>query len=93
MTSILFLIETVLRNQRRCNYLKNMIFLQNLFLNVWTFQQKMTFSADVFQELRIPKNVVRSMSKKSHFTGPFVKQYGKRAKLFLHLFLDFLKLA
>ena len=44
-------------------------------LNIW--QQKMTIIADVFPELPAPKNVVRSMSKKLCFTGPFDRQHGK----------------
>ena len=37
----------------------------------------MTLIADVFPKLRIPKNVVRYISKKSCFIGPFEKQHGK----------------
>ena len=37
----------------------------------------MTLRADVFPELPAPKNVVRSMSKKLCFTGPFQRQHGK----------------
>ena len=33
--------------------------------------------ADEFRKLRIPTNVVRQMSKKSRFSGPFDKQHGK----------------
>ena len=40
----------------------------------------MTFIANVFGNLRTPKNVVRYMSKKSSFKGPFDRQHGKRAK-------------
>ena len=46
-------------------------------------KKKMTLIADVFPKLRSPKNLVRSMSKKSRFQGSFRKQHGKRAqKLF-----------
>ena len=38
----------------------------------------MTLIADIFPKLRVPKNVVRSMSKKSRFKGPFDMQHGKR---------------
>ena len=31
----------------------------------------------MFRKLRIPKNVVKEMSKKSCFRGPFDKQHGK----------------
>ena len=37
----------------------------------------MTLIADVFRKLWIPKNVVRQMSKKSRFRGPFDKQNNK----------------
>ena len=40
----------------------------------------MALIADVFPKLRIPENVLRQMSKKPCFTGPFEKQHGKRAK-------------
>ena len=38
----------------------------------------MTLIADLFAKFRIPENVVRYMSKKSRFKGPFDRQYGKR---------------
>ena len=38
----------------------------------------MTLIADLFPKLRTPKNVVRYMSKKSRFKGPFDKKHGKR---------------
>ena len=34
----------------------------------------MTFIADLFPKLRTPKNVVRYLSKKSRFKGPFDRQ-------------------
>ena len=37
----------------------------------------MTLIADVFSKLQTPKNVVRYMSKKSRFRGPFERQHGK----------------
>ena len=37
----------------------------------------MTLIADLFPKLRIPENVVRYMSKKSRFKGPFETQHGK----------------
>ena len=37
----------------------------------------MTFIADLFPKLRAPKNVVRYLSKKPRFKGPFDKQDGK----------------
>ena len=43
----------------------------------------MTFIADLFAKLRTPKNVVRYMSKKSRFKGPFDRQHGKRVQTLL----------
>ena len=40
----------------------------------------MTLIANVFPKLETRKNVVRYMSKKSRFKGPFERQHGKRAK-------------
>ena len=40
----------------------------------------MTFIADSFPKLRTPKNVVRYLSKKSRFKGPFDRQHGKWLK-------------
>ena len=67
MTSIIFLIETIYSNIFRCNYLKNEKHFHNFFffsssefrLNFKHFQTKMTLIADVFLNLRTPKNVVR----------------------------------
>ena len=46
-------------------------------------KKKMTFIADLFAKLRTPKNVVRNMSKKSCFKGPFDWQHGKRVQTLL----------
>ena len=43
----------------------------------------MTVIAEVFPKLRTPKNLVRSMPKKSSFKGSFGKQHGKRAQTLL----------
>ena len=40
----------------------------------------MTLIADVFPKLPTPKNMVRSMPKKSRFRGSYKKQHGKRAQ-------------
>ena len=40
----------------------------------------MTLIADVFPKLRTPKNMVRSMPKKSRFRGSVKKQHGKCAQ-------------
>ena len=37
----------------------------------------MTLIADVFPQLRTPKNVVKEISKKSPFRGPFQKQHAE----------------
>ena len=71
MAGIVFLTEAIYCNIFRCNYLRN----ENLFLNFsffsffWhflnldsilnIFKKKMTLTADVFLNLRTPKNVVR----------------------------------
>ena len=43
----------------------------------------MTLIADLFLKLRTPENVVRYMSKKSRFKGPFDRQHGKRVQTLL----------
>ena len=43
----------------------------------------MTLIADFLPKLRTPENVVRYMSKKSHFQGPFDRQHGKRIQTLL----------
>ena len=43
----------------------------------------MTLIADLVPKLRTPENVVRYMSKKSSFKGPFDKQHGKRVQTLL----------
>ena len=47
------------------------------------FERKLTLIANVFLKLWTPKNVVRSMSKKSCFRGPFKKQDYKLAQILL----------
>ena len=39
--------------------------------------------ADIFLKLRTSKNLIRYMSKKSFFRGPFDRQHGKRAQTLL----------
>ena len=55
MASILFLRETIQRNQFRCNYLEIKKLFLNFFLHFWNlvsilniFKKKMTLIADVF---------------------------------------------
>ena len=43
----------------------------------------MTLRPYLFPKLRTPQNVARYMSKKSHFKGPFDKQYDKRIQTLL----------
>ena len=43
----------------------------------------MTFIADLFPKLGTAKNVVRYLSKKSRFKGPFDWQHGKRVQTLL----------
>ena len=43
----------------------------------------MTFIVDFFPKLRTPENVVRYMSKKSCFKGPFDRQHGKLVQTLL----------
>ena len=43
----------------------------------------MTFIADLFPKLRTPKNLVRYLSEKSRFKGPFDRQQGKRVQTLL----------
>ena len=45
----------------------------------------MTLISDVFLNLPNPKNVVRQMSKKYYFRGPFDKQHGEKPKTLLKL--------
>ena len=48
-------------------------------LNLEHFQEKMTFTADVFLKLRTPENMVRSIPKKSRFRGSVEKQQAECA--------------
>ena len=43
----------------------------------------MTFIAHIFPKKHTPKNVVRYLSKKSRFKGPFDRQHGKRVQTLL----------
>ena len=43
----------------------------------------MTFIPDLFTKLRNPKNVVRYLSERSRFKGPFEGQQGKRVQMLL----------
>ena len=56
---------------------------QNLHEILNICKKKMTLIADLFAKLRIPKNLVRYMSKKSRFKGLFDRQHGKRVQTLL----------
>ena len=43
----------------------------------------MTLIADLFPKSRTPENVIRYMSKKPRFKGPFNRQHGKRVQTLL----------
>ena len=43
----------------------------------------MTLIANLFPKSRTPENVIRYMSKKSRFKGPFDMQHGKRVQTLL----------
>ena len=43
----------------------------------------MTLIADLFPKSRTLENVIRYMSKKSRFKGPFDRQHGKRVQTLL----------
>ena len=43
----------------------------------------MTLIADLFPKSRTPEKVIRYMSKKSRFKGPFDRQHGKRVQTLL----------
>ena len=43
----------------------------------------MTLIAHLFPKVPTPKNVLRYMSKKSGFKGPFDRQHGKRVQTLL----------
>ena len=49
-------------------------------LNFEHFQKKMTLIAYVFPKLTTTKNVLRQMSKSSHFREPLDKRHGERAE-------------
>ena len=50
----------------------------------------MTVIADVFPKLPSPKKVIRKVSVKSRFRGPYDKKHGKRAQTLLKSGLRYL---
>ena len=66
------------------SFLSIFVCIFEIYIKFWTFKKKkMTLIADVFPQLQMPKNVVRYMSKKSRFRGPFDTQHGKPAQTLL----------
>ena len=59
-----------------------MPFIADLFPKLRTPKMPVVI-ADLCPKLRTPKNVVRYMSKKSCFKGPFDWQHGKRVETLL----------
>ena len=59
-------------------------------LNAKHFRKKKTFITDWFLKLRTSKSVVKKISKKSSFRGPFDKQHGKRDQILLKSELNYL---
>ena len=67
---------------------KNFISIFCCIFEIWfkfsTFWKKrMTLIPEVFPKLRTPKNIVRSMSKRSRLKGSFGKHHAKRAQTLL----------
>ena len=90
MKSILFLIEIIYSNIVRCNNLRNKKFFPIFFLHFENlhpilniFKKDMTLIANIFLNLGTPKNVIRQMSQKPRFRGPFDKWHDKRAETLL----------
>ena len=46
-------------------------------------KKEMTLIADLFPKSLTPEKVIRYMSKKSRFKGPFDRQHGKRVQILL----------
>ena len=66
------------------NFFSHFFFdFSNLVQILKIFKKYMTLIADVYPKLRVPKNMVRSMSKKSGLRRPFKKQHGKRPQTLL----------
>ena len=60
-------------SQKRYIFSELFLHFLNLDLILKIYEKKMNLIADVFLNLRTPKNVVRSISKKSRFRGPLEK--------------------
>ena len=75
MTSILFLTQAIhckmQFSMKRKTFSESFFAFSEFIFNFKHFQKKMTLIAHAFLKLRSPKNVVRYISKKSYFRGPF----------------------
>ena len=60
-------------SQKRYIFSELFLYFLNLDSILKIYEKKMNLIADVFLNLRTPKNVVRSISKKSRFRGLFEK--------------------
>ena len=60
-------------SQKRYVFSELFLHFLNLDSILKIYEKKMNLIADVFLNLRTPKNVVRSISKKSRFRGLFEK--------------------
>ena len=73
----------MLKSEKAKYFLTIFLHFLNLDSILNIFKKKMILVAHVFLNLLTPKNVVREMSKKFSFRGPFDKKHGKRAKRLL----------
>ena len=60
-------------SQKRYIFSELFLHFLNLDSILKIYEKKMNLIADVFLNLRTPKNMVRSISKKSRFRGPLEK--------------------
>ena len=77
MKCILFLIETILRYQFRCNYLRKKKFFLSFLLHLWNLDEKDDPHRFRIIEVPVCENVLRSMAKGCRFRERFDKPYGK----------------
>ena len=70
----------IILSQKLKTFFFNIFCIFQIYINSETFwQKKMTVQADVCPKLRTLRNVVRQLSEKCCFRGPFEKQHGKWA--------------
>ena len=70
-------------SQKRTAFSQTFLKFSKSTLNFENYKKKITLIADLFAKLRTPKKVVRYLSKKSRFKGPFDRQHGKRVQTLL----------